>query len=283
MEDPILFWNKVALEANRLDHTAPMRAHNQQGPTRSSRAIALIHLAMHDAYFGVAGGQTLYQSGLPAFPLPAPGAVPKVASAAVSAAASVALTTLYPDFRALVTEQFSLITAINGSDAAGHTFGQKVAAGLFALRANDGANTDPDAEGADYVESPLPGHHREDPLSAGQGYLGVRWGRVTPLAITSWHPLTAPPVQGQPLYNTHFNEVKGKGGAPSQPGTNRTPDETAGAYYWAYDGVKELGTPPRLYNQIIRGIAMAQNTTVAENARLFTLVNVARVGQVPGF
>ena len=49
--------------------------------------------------------------------------------------------------------------------------------------------------------------------------------------------------------------------------------------YWAYDGAKGLGTPPRLYNQIVREIATKQlnnsgvlNTT-DENARLFALVN----------
>lgn len=55
MQDPILFWNNVALEANRLDHTGAMEAEHQRGPTLSSRALAIIHLAMHDAFFGVAG------------------------------------------------------------------------------------------------------------------------------------------------------------------------------------------------------------------------------------
>lgn len=50
MQDPILFWNNVALEANRLDHTGAMEAEHQRGPTLSSRALAIIHLAMHDAF-----------------------------------------------------------------------------------------------------------------------------------------------------------------------------------------------------------------------------------------
>ena len=33
MQDPILFWNNVALEANRLDHTGAMEAEHQRGPT----------------------------------------------------------------------------------------------------------------------------------------------------------------------------------------------------------------------------------------------------------
>ena len=31
MQDPILFWNNVALEANRLDHTGAMEAEHQRG------------------------------------------------------------------------------------------------------------------------------------------------------------------------------------------------------------------------------------------------------------
>jgi membrane-associated phospholipid phosphatase len=36
-----------------------------------------------------------------------------------------------------------------------------------------------------------------------------------------------------------------------------------------------LGTPPWLYNQIIREVANAKGNSVADNARLFALVNVA--------
>jgi hypothetical protein len=45
--------------------------------------------------------------------------------------------------------------------------------------------------------------------------------------------------------------------------------------FWSYDGSKGLGTPPRLYNQIVRTIADAQANDVADNARLFALVNAA--------
>lgn len=55
----------------------------------------------------------------------------------------------------------------------------------------------------------------------------------------------------------------------------RTVDETIIGLYWAYDGAFNIGTPPRLYNQIVRQVAMAQGNTVAEKARLFALVNAA--------
>jgi vanadium chloroperoxidase len=62
----------------------------------------------------------------------------------------------------------------------------------------------------------------------------------------------------------------------------RTANQTVRGVYWAYDGASGLGTPPRLYNQIVREVAMKElnpNTgvpnTAEQNARLFALVNVA--------
>ena len=60
--------------------------------------------------------------------------------------------------------------------------------------------------------------------------------------------------------------------------SKRTPGETLIGTYWAYDGVRNLGTPPRLYNQIAREVAKLKNVGAAaedENARLFALVNAA--------
>ncbi len=46
MKDSILFWNKVALEANRVSHSAPdpnSPRRQQNGSTLSSRALAIVH------------------------------------------------------------------------------------------------------------------------------------------------------------------------------------------------------------------------------------------------
>lgn len=51
--DPILFWNEVALEANRVSFTGAVN--EQGGPTLSSRALAIMHLAMYDAFAAVSG------------------------------------------------------------------------------------------------------------------------------------------------------------------------------------------------------------------------------------
>lgn len=97
MEDPILFWNDVTNKANKFDHTAPMKGSSQGGPTRSSRATAMVHLAIHDAFFGVAGGQALYLGA--AAPVPPYGGPTgqRQQSAAVSMAAQTVLAALYPE------------------------------------------------------------------------------------------------------------------------------------------------------------------------------------------
>jgi LysM repeat protein len=56
---------------------------------------------------------------------------------------------------------------------------------------------------------------------------------------------------------------------------SRTLDETVAGIYWGFDGRPQLGTPPRLYNQIVRKIAKSKNNTMAQNACLFALVNTA--------
>ena len=61
---PVVIWNHVALEANRADFTLP-GPQEEGGPTLSSRALAIVHIAMYDAFFGIAGGKPTYTGGAP--------------------------------------------------------------------------------------------------------------------------------------------------------------------------------------------------------------------------
>src|SRR5689334_9845615 len=47
--DAVLDWNAIALEAVKNDYVAQHSAHDQGGPTRDSRALAIVHIAMYDA------------------------------------------------------------------------------------------------------------------------------------------------------------------------------------------------------------------------------------------
>ena len=88
--DSILYWNSVALQAVATDFSGPTTTTTEQkGPTLTARPLAMVHIAMHDAYFGIVAGPAQYTPGL----LAAPAGAQK--STAVAAAAMCMLNALY--------------------------------------------------------------------------------------------------------------------------------------------------------------------------------------------
>jgi hypothetical protein len=241
-----------------------------QGPCGSSRAYAIIHLAMHDAYFGIHKNvHPTYLSGVAG---PAAGAN---SDAAIAAAAHTTLAALYPAQRPFFDARHAAAGLSGSGVVAGHTYGVAVAQAMLATRAGD-----PDLGDAGYVSSLAPGHHRHDPDNAPQGYHAPYYGaNAHCFAARTRHQPDAVPKLSDPEYLTALRQVRGKGIAPSLTGTvptsipTRAPDETVIGVFWAYDGARGLGTPPRLYNQIVREVADAQGNNVEKNARLFALVN----------
>jgi len=154
----------------------------------------------------------------------------------------------------------------------GIDLGELVAEEIFLLRTNDGSEI-----GIPYLPSAQPGIHDVDPLNPGQGFLTPGWGAVTPFGLDGDFDLAAPPppALGSRAYAEAFNDVKSLGGDGVVTRTRRTKKQTEIGLYWAYDGAPGVGVPPRLYNQIARTIAQKTHNSVAENARLFALVNVA--------
>ncbi|NJK49298.1 vanadium-dependent haloperoxidase [Candidatus Gracilibacteria bacterium] len=276
MVDSILFWNAVALEANRVSHTDGSK--EQNGPTLSSRALAIIHLAMYDAYAGVVKNSAL-PPYLPQLPQPAPGAS---AASAVTSAAHATLSSLFPSQEAFFNSKradFDAKRAEKGdvdANNAGHEFGLVVAQKILGERKDDPNDSD-----AGYVPSSQRGKHRVDPDNPNQGFSAPFYGaRSKGFAITKRHVLEESPFDNDE-YLKALRQVRGKGIAPELMGTlpddieARTVDETIIGIFWAYDGASGLGTPPRLYNQIVRRVAIAKGNTEAQNARLFALVNAA--------
>ncbi len=123
----ILYWNDVALEANRVSHTNGKN--EQTGPTLSSRALAIVHLAMYDALAGASN----YPPGLPTYlGVPAPVGAPfanNVNDAAIASAAHATLSKLFPSQKAF----FDLRHAQAGLQGAGLDLGHQV---RFTDRAN---------------------------------------------------------------------------------------------------------------------------------------------------
>lgn len=284
--DPILFWNDVALEANRQDFSAPDPLKPEQGgPTLSSRALAIVHLAMYDAYAGARGNPAAgpnqpdlspYQTGLPPAPV---GASP---AAATAVAAHTVLVALFPRQKPEFDKALDGAPIGGGNDAAGRDWGKMVADRLLALR-----GVDPGAGSVGYVPNPGRGHHRADPTDPKQGAHAPFYGAgANCFAVNTRHGLAPHPAVGSPAYLAALKAVRAKGIAPELSATvpsaqRRTTDQTLTGIFWAYDGVNQLGTPPRLYNQIVRRVAEAKLAGATDqeradsNARLFALVNVA--------
>ena len=106
------------------------------------------------------------------------------------------------------------------------------------------------------------------------------WGSVTPFALSSSLQFPAADFVGvdpqtrlawlNSAANTAaFNEVQ-ELGARARPAVLRHRREIG--IFWSYDGSPQVGTPPRLYNQIARKIAHLQGNSEVENARLFVLL-----------
>lgn len=283
MENPISFWNDVAMECNRLDHTGMMKGRNQQGPTLSSRALAIVHIAIHDAYVLAkrhTGSNSAFNDPympnnlLPTFNKPAADAT-KLVSATVSAAASATLLSLYPALQSLTNASYDKICGLNGAEESGHRFGLEIARAVIKLRSNDGSSADPDPESPAYMDSAAYGRHREDPLNRNQPFLGSSYGHTRLFACNTWHVLKPHPTIGSPTYLKDHREVRSKGAATSVKVLDRLPDETAQGLFWAYDGANEIGTPPRLYNQIVRKVAVLKSLDQDQLNRLLLLVNLA--------
>lgn len=275
--DAILYWNQVALDAVAQDFTAPpsnpaaylvkpLVKPEQGGPTKTSRALAIVHLGMYDAYNGIANQ---YQPYLNNLPCPISGAS---AEAAIAQAAFHTLSHLYPSQYKIFLQKYQDFFAVYlGDDLAivnGKNYGGQIATAILENRQDDNSTNN-----QDYVQNSAPGKYRPDPLSPNTPALGPTWGQVRPFGISQVSDfLAAPPPQlDSAQYAIDYNDVKAKG---AMVNSSRTPEETAIGLFWAYDGVQKLGTPPRLYNQIVRVIASQKHNSIGQNARLFALINL---------
>jgi len=278
--DQILYWNEVSLEANLVSHTNGKT--EQTGPTLSSRALAMVHLAMYDAFVGVsvAASSTSLTPYLPSPPLP-PGPLPPASvDAAIAAAAHATLSKLFPSQKRFFDLKHAGAGLLGPGFKEGHEFGVRVAQEML-----DDRKDDPGAGDDGYAASVARGAHRPDPDNPDQGFHAPFYGARSKLfAATARHKLAPPPQPStppDPKYTDALQQVRRRGIAPELMGTlpsgssRRTVDQTLIGVYWAYDGPVGLGTPPRLYNQIVREVAEKNSNTLEANAKLFALVNTA--------
>jgi hypothetical protein len=275
----LLRWNRIAIDASGLDHTpvqpGETRVFGEQlGPGRSSRAMAIVHIAMFESVNAVAGG---YRSHVGLRPAPDGASI----DAAIAQGAHDALAALFPSQAATFAEELAEdlhdIRTAPRAKALGIETGKRAAAAILARRAKDGAQHAEPRVNIEHPTSHAPGHWRQDPISMIPLALGAHWAEVTPFVLRSaWQfRVPPPPEMTSRAYQVAFDEVKQLGGDGVTTPTVRTEEQRLIGIYWAYDGTPSLCAPPRLYNQIAVLIARERGTKLREMARLLALVNVA--------
>jgi hypothetical protein len=288
-KDDVLRWNQIAIDASGLDHTptrpGETRAFGQQlGPGRSSRAMAIVHIAMYDAIASITRAYKPY-SALPSVPIYSD------IAAAVAKAAFDTLSALFPAqqsiFQAALTKDLARINNIEAralkvglrgsSRALGLQAGSQAATAILNDRANDGSNHTEPVYGVDFIPKSGLGIWSPDPITNGKRAVGAKWGQVRPFTMHSGeqYRIPAPPALGSADYAKAYDDVQKVGGDGVITPTIRTPQQTQAGVFWAYDGTPSLCAPPRLYNQVATKIATQQGSKTLEIARLLMLVNVS--------
>lgn len=269
--------NQVAIDTSGLDHT-PVKPDeervfgHQLGPCRSSRAMAIVHIAMFEAMISIMGG---YQSYLG---LPQASSTASV-EAAMCQALHDTLIALFPSHQIRLDDilENDLSQIPDGvAKTEGVAVGILAAAKILAERANDGSEHAEPVYGVDYIPSGAPGEWEQDPISQVSVALGAKWDQVTPFVIASAdaHRCPPPPALNSVEFMMEFNDVKSIGGDGITTPTIRSEEETQMGIYWAYDGTPSLCAPPRLYNQIAMQIGSDNGLDTIELIYMITLLNI---------
>lgn len=286
------FCNSTAIDTTALDHTPVAEGESrtfghQLGPCRTSRAMAMVHMAMMEAYIVYNGGYNSYL-GLDRIHIsPSAGnyrlqyqrRVQIATSCAILKAALDTLISLYPSHEPRLTALFAteFATIPNTYDKEiGTTTGTEVATAVIANRIDDGsAHADP-IVGEDYTVVPGPGVWNIDPISDNHTALGARWAEVAPFVLTSASQFrcAAPPALNSTEYMMAFDEVKCMGGNGDPTATVRSDYCTFIGNFFGYDG-SNICAPIFLYNSIARVVLHTQQYTAIQFLHIYALINVA--------
>jgi hypothetical protein len=252
-ENSVTQWNTIAITAILVD----------PGRIRDSRALAIVHAAIHDAVNAIDRRYQPYT----AHHLWAPGAS---VNAAVAAAARDSLVVLSlsqaSNIHALYLAALSQIPE-GPAKAAGIAIGQQSAAATLNRRAADGAAT---ADLPVYVPTKQPGDYDFTPFNAPTppGVIGLLpgWGRVQPWGIElDDHQVSGPDPLSSIQYALDLHYLKAIGSANS---SWRTAEQTEIARFWA-EGA------PAGWNRIANTVIRQKGLDPWEAARILALVNFA--------
>lgn len=270
--------NKLALELVKRDFSNG-HAPTNGGPTKTSRALAIIHLAAHDAYAKVTGLLTPRLGTLPNVPAGI-GNDDATGTVALLSAGIQAALKLYPDDNTYISAQAASLLV--GADPIVVGYGKDIGDAWLVSRQGDKSNMPQ----LDTLYSDEPGRHRPDPLFVStnplnprQPTLGRNWGEVTPFVLTNVVAdayLAPPPALKSPEYAAAFDEVIQDGKSDI---ILRDPFKAAIGIFWGYDGANQIGVPPRLYNQVaIAVLKLSEFSTLphSQHIKILTAINVAQ-------
>ncbi len=253
----------MSLECIRRDHTPDLSAGDQRGPFLSARALGMALAALHDGYQVASGGAGLLNVAVPAA-LPMAGA--SWAEMAGAAACAQVLRLRYPNQSHLLEPAWSHWVEQTQANASSRAARDAEAAGrAYGTAVHQLGITDPAAAQANsYSPSGANYTHIAPPTQPTQGYAGGQWGlEATPLRVQRIAGFPPPPgrlsaIQVVPTqhYRDDFARVAEKGKLDRSPAiaTDRTLGEELIGIAWGYDGPNELGTPPRLYMQVVLAV-----------------------------
>jgi hypothetical protein len=267
----VIQWNETTMNAIEA---------NGQNAVVSTRTLAMVHAAVHDALNAVSRRYDAYY-------FEGPGDAAASPDAAIAAAAHTVLVGVVGSFGtpaqkgatlALLDQAYaaSLARVTDGpARNKGVAVGRAAGAAMLMLRKDDGATRD-----APYTPGVGPGRWRPHPNTLppnppianpdmARGYAASilpGWGNVAPFTLLSasqfWLP--GPPALTSATYARDFNEVKSVGGRVS---TVRTAEQTEIARFW-FEG-------PGAWNRISRTMATTRGLDARDSARLLALVNFA--------
>ena len=242
--DVIMDWNAKA-DAIAIE--------KQIANAANARGQAMLHVAMFEAVNAIDRRYAPYKLNLAADHGTS-------REAAAASAAHDVLLALYPDQKPdLDATLATALAAITDPDAKskGIELGRKAAAGIIALRADDGTNA-PES----YRPVTAPGVYvpTATPIESTSG-------KMTPWAMSTGAQFlpAPPPALNSEVWTRDLNEIREIGSSAS---TKRSAEQTTMARFWFFTG-------PRTYNPIVKQVALAKKMDIADCARLYALSSIA--------
>ena len=259
--DPVLQWNRELLKIVRTPGAQPPTIH-------STRSFAMMHAAIYDAVNSIDRRHRAYAVLL--------NGVSRHASkeAAAALAAHDVLAALYPSQHTALDDQLqsSLGAIADGKDKRdGIAVGQTVAARIVALRADDGSAAAP----IPFVFDSTPGRYRSTPPNFPAQPQFTHWSHVRPFtlgAARQFRP-ASPPALTSEAYADAFSELKALGQAN---GIVATTDQALTGRFWN-------GAIKNYWNEIAQTLSLERHLDIADNARLFALLNLGVADVVIAF